>query len=386
MSELSAPRSDPTPRTGRGLRTLEVWTFPLVVFLALAALYMWRFRNEDARWTVEDHFHWDATHYFTVARGGYVAAPCDANSENLCGNAGWFPGLALVGAAAMKLLPPSQHGAVLAASWMLSLASFYLLYLLVRRKYDVASARLALLSAAAFPTAFYHLLAFPYALYTALSLFVAYAIERRWWWLAIPAAMYLGATYPSGALIAGLAGWPVLQHWFGQRASSQFVRRANRREDLARLAIAAAAIGGTVAFSLYCYKQFNDFFLYVHFQQKYGHSTGAIVQAFKDWLVPKWRTELPVTIMVVYAFVTSLAFFGRRVPTEWTLYGLAILLFTPVFGTFECYYRHIVPCWPLHVAIAVSPAPWRVKLAWCVIGVVLGLLYFAPTYANLLLV
>lgn len=383
MIESNATLNPSTTRWRVALVRLEALLLPLLVFLLMASLYVWRFKDVHSAWTIHDHFQWDAKHYFDVARGGYVVVPCDSDSGSLCGNAGWFPGLALVGALAMKLVQTHQHAAMLGASWLFSLASFYLLYLLARRRYGAGAARLALLSAATFPTAFYHVLAFPYALYTALSLSVAYALDRRWWWVAFFPALYLGATYPSGPLIVILAGWPVLRDFFSRNSDvSRPMLRARRWAMFGRSTVVVAAALGTLLFSLYCYKQFHDFLLYVHFQEKYGHAAGAIWQSLKDWLIPRWRQELPVTIMAVYAFLTVVAFFGRRIPTEWTLYGLAILLFTPAFGTFECYYRHIVPCWPIHMAIATSPAPRRVKVAWFLLGLVVGVLYLAPAFAN----
>ncbi|MBU8932974.1 MAG: hypothetical protein KOO62_03095 [candidate division Zixibacteria bacterium] len=307
---------------------------------------------------------WDGQHYFSIAHNGYEVFPCPENPSYICGNAGWFPLYPLAAAMAGKLLVPLG----LEMRWVMiitSLICFWLallvLYRLVKMKYGQRVALWSILSLLLFPTSFYYATAFPYSLYLLLVTVVFSLLEeKRYLLVAIPAGL-LAITYPSGIIIALPLGRMMLREWFDNRhfpaeSSDRLVSQGKWTARWPALGVATITVGlALVAYFLYNWWQFDNFWLYFDFQAKpyYSHEPifplVSVVQSLIDLPLNN-----PVFIMLVFVIATTTVFYRRIIPVSWQLYMFGVLLFTPAAGTTDCYYRHIIVVFPLFVMIALA--------------------------------
>lgn len=319
---------------------------------------------------------WDGQHYFSIARDGYEMFPCLEDSSLICGTVGWFPLYPIVAATTGKLL--SSFG--IEERWTMiitSLLSFWLallaLFRLVETKFGLRVASLSIVALLLFPTSFYFATAFPYSIYLFLATLVFLTLEKKQYLLsAIPAGL-LAVTYPSGIVIVLPLLWTLVANW----------HKLNMQKRLS-IGTAIAAVGLTlVLFCTYYWWQFDDFFLYFHFQAKpyYRHDI-----AIPFVTIVKSLTALPynnpVFIMGIFTVITTITFYQHKVPVSWQLFMFGVLLFTPTAGTMVCYYRHIIVAFPLLVMVALSVRSrrkWLLPL-YAVTSIVLSWLVFLRAY------
>ena len=293
---------------------------------------------------------WDGQHYLSIAATGYEAFPCPDNPAWICGNVGWFPLFPLAGRLVNFVVGPSG----LDMRWSLLIAGFLALYLALLLLYRLVAARfdhtVALTSLGAlllFPTSFYFLTAFPYALYLLLAVSVFYLLEReKNWACALPAGL-LAVTYPSGLVITLPLLWTLVSRW----------RSIPLHPRIALFWSVCAAGFALVLYGLYNQLRFDDFFLYVHFQSKpyYAHEATFPLIPIVDSIVNLTGAH-PVRIMLIFAAALLAIFYSRKLPASWQIFMWAVLLFTPTAGTTDSYYRHIIVAFPLYVMIAANLA------------------------------
>jgi len=320
---------------------------------------------------------WDGQHYLSIAREGYQKYPCPDNPALICGNVGWFPVYPLAARAVGTALRPfglDMRWGMLATSLLSFWLALLLLYRLIARRFDPRTATFSLIALVSFPTSFYFLTAFPYAFYLLLAVLVFYLLDTTRFLAAVIPAALLAATYPSGVVI----GLPILWTLIAGR------NRLARREKLSLLASTAAVGLGLLAYGLYYWYRFNDFFLYVHFQSKpyYAHEASfplaPIIRSLLD--LPAAH---PIFVMLLFVIATLLLFYRRRLPVAWQLYLFAVLLFTPAAGTTTSYYRHIIVAFPLAIIVGDACSHryrrWAV-MVWFPVALILMWAVFLKNY------
>ncbi len=290
---------------------------------------------------------WDGQHYLSIARDGYERFPCPEDPTLICGNVGWFPGLPLLAGFAdifLGTIGLDMTWIILIVSWICFWLALLVLYKLVELRFGASEAAMTTVALLVFPASFYFLTAFPYALYLLLAASVFLLLEQKhYWWCALPAGL-LAITYPSGITITLPLLWILLRHWRDHSASQR-----------AALFTSGAAVGLALClYFLYNAIVFDDFFLYVHFQQKpyYAHETAfPLIPMFESFTA--LPLNHPIPLMLLFVIGSLILFYVKRVPVAWQIFMFAVLLFTPTAGTTTSYYRHIVVAFPLYVMIAV---------------------------------
>ena len=322
---------------------------------------------------------WDAEHYFSIASQGYQMFPCDWNPEAVCGNVGWFPFYPLL-AKVLGWIGLDHRFGLLGLSWVSLFASMLLIYRMVLNRFGENSALFSLLALVTFPSAFYFLTAFPYALYLLLAVSILYTLEHKIDWLLIPLTGCLTVTYPSGAVV----GFPLLYALL-----TRFARITVRARIVLAGAIVSIGVAMFIYFSYYWFA-FGDFFLYtkIHSQYYYAHGISFPFIVFYDVLT-QLTSSSPVFVIVAFLLITLPLFYNHRLPVSWQIYMWSILLFTPTMGTCDCYYRHIVVAFPMFIMIGTAVASrWRkyLLIPYVVVSLWLGWsVYFAPYKIGLLM-
>ncbi len=298
---------------------------------------------------------WDGQHYLSIARDGYRIQPCEGlPSSFICGNVGWFPMYPMFGKLLIATGLDARFG-MLALSWLALWGALILLYRLLIKMFDSTVAKLSCVLLLLFPTSFYFACVFPYSLYLLLAVTVMTLLyERRYHWLLIPCGL-LAATYPSGAII----GLPVAYELI-----KRFKSLTNKARAWLLAALAALPLAILLYFGYYLIT-FDDFLLYTRFQGQsyYAHklSIPFVTLYFSLTSMPIMHPEI---LAVLFAFGTLIIMYTKKLPVGWLLFLLGILLFTPTFGTTQCYYRHIVVAFPLSVLVALN---WQSRRKWLIL-------------------
>lgn len=164
-------------------------------------------------WSSAEWARWDSEHYLSIAERGYEVGSCEGvafrDADDLCGNAGWFPGYpylvrpliaaGLAAPTAARVVSLLALAALFATLWFGFLA---------RRPRGQAMAAMAL--AAAFPGSVYFGAIFPMSVLAACLVGVLAAIERRRWVVAGVIGAGAAVSYASGAAVAIVAVVPLL--------------------------------------------------------------------------------------------------------------------------------------------------------------------------------
>ncbi|HWR83358.1 MAG TPA: hypothetical protein VN285_08645 [Candidatus Deferrimicrobium sp.] len=286
---------------------------------------------------------WDGQHYLSIARDGYEKYPCAQRPGYTCGNVGWFPFYPLVGRAVgfvFGLFGLDFTVAMPATSWLALWLALLALYRLVERQFGDRPAAVCIGTLLLFPTSFYYITSFPYSLFLLLAVCSLGLLQsERYGLLALPIAC-LAVTYPSGVVIGIPILYTVIVKW----------RHLGARQKLALFASLAAIGAALVLYAAYYWWKFDDFLLYLHYQEQsqYAHRITVPLLPMIDSL-RHWSWKDPAVIMLIFVSVTMAIFYSRRVPVSWMLLMFGIILFTPTMGTMMCYYRHVVVAFPLFV-------------------------------------
>ena len=323
---------------------------PTVFFITFLLIYALLFSIGERKYSslARSLIQWDGQHYLSIARDGYEAFPCPDSPDLICGNVGWFPMYPLIAGAIWKIVGFTG----LSISWVMILTNAIALWLallvlfsLVQKKYDQKTAAYSVGALLLFPTSFYFLTAFPYALYLLLAVVIFQLLEQKRYFLAVVPTGMLAVTYPSGVVIGVPILWVLFSKW----------RRLTTRQKQA-LIISLATIG--IALFLYClynWWKFDDFLLYVHFQSKpyYAHqATFPLIPIIQALLKRSYAD--PVWLMLTFCIIMVMIFYQKKLSMSLQLFLFGILLFTPTFGTTTCYYRHIVVAFPLAIMIGLA--------------------------------
>ena len=223
----------------------------------------------------------DTAHYLSIAKYGYVLAPCSPDDPlpGHCGNTGWMPGYAWALRPFIAAgLSPRWASVVVSATFVLaSLTTLWVGFLSSWKQGGV----LALFVAAFFPGQVYQHGAFPLALFSLFALLCLLAALRDRWLLAGLAGALAALTYSTGWLLA-----PVLLAW-GLACPTPVGRW--KGAALAAL-LTLSGFLGVLLLQWWQVGAWNAFFLV---QGAYGHKLGS---PFLTWWIvvrevftPPWR-------------------------------------------------------------------------------------------------
>lgn len=358
------------------LRNSWNWLFPVVAGILYLLIILTVMQTGAVKYhqLTRTLSQWDGQHYLTIARDGYKIEPCPPGfpDDYLCGNIGWFPGYPLI-VSLITWLPVAVPWALLIINWIAFIAGLGILYRILVKKYDIPTARVSIVALLCFPTSFYFIAAFPYALYFLCSVLIFFLLKKKVYGWIIPLIALLTITYPSGLMIA----LPLLYYLMTNRKTISPTKRIQLLTGVIITGVSLACFAG------YYWLKFDNFFLYQDFQAQalYDHQISfpltilaksfavnpaqvvsdlqsALQASYSTYLIQyRYATVWLITILLLIIF---LIFYTKKIPVIWQIYMWGILLFTPTFGTLDCYYRHIIVAWPIFVMVGAGMSNrWR---------------------------
>lgn len=352
---------------------------PLIVYVIFFGLYAGYSKFENNSYIYLPI--WDVEHYLTISEQGYIKHSCrpgiDYPEGEICGNVGWYPMWPLVVRTLKPLFGGNAQYAFLGLVYLFGLAGFVLLFLFIEKYYSFTAALLAILALAGSPPGFYLLTGFPYALM--LFLFAVYihmlfhkeGLLRET--VLFLAALMLALSYPSGMLFALI---PVIWYWFEKKRNLTAI---GWYLGLARYII-PFALGPLILWS-YFYFKFDDFFLQLHFQEKYDRTW-----AFPLWVMGKSLINdsilSPENLTMLWYGLIFILFYPKGVRREFWIFALVLYFFSPATGAMTSVYRHYLVIFPIYLIPAVSERPLWLKAVFIALGLGLALFRFFPEFMH----
>jgi hypothetical protein len=299
---------------------------PVAVFaavgavMALAAYAAGQDPFHPATWA-----HWDSALYESIARHGYLIAPCPSPRPGvLCGNAGWFPGYPLVLAGLLRLGVPMPAGGV-ALSWLFSLATLILLWRTFLGRRATPGALACLVFAACPPGAVFHYAEFPLSMNSFLTVLALWQLHQRRWLRG-----GLVGALACGSYVIGVALAPVALVWAACAGRDTPARERLRRCLLSGGVMTLGAVAVVAAMQLYT-GHWDAYFLT---QAKYNHHPVWPGVTFSARLAPLWTMSglgrLPPVQMAAVAvamscLLTHTVRHRRRMDaTRWLVFSLSM--------------------------------------------------------------
>jgi hypothetical protein len=284
-------------------------------------------------WNVIDlHNRWDAYWYLDIAENGY-----SLRGENSQANVVFFPLYPLL----MAALAPLAGGNLVLSGWMVSSLFLALaacmLARLTREFHSGVDPALPVVFLLAYPTAFFLNAVYSESLFLFLSLAMVYCALKRRFLLAALWAALASATRVAGVFLLVLLLVEFVQA-YGWRA---LLTRRVWPLMLAPL--------GAVAFFLYHWVAFGDFFLYLKVQGSYGRDFEV---AAGDLLDFRNAPDLAHTLLELFytgaAIVLGVVALVRFRPSYgmYMLFSLAVALST---GTTLGIVRYAMVMFPIHL-------------------------------------
>lgn len=350
---------------------------PILIFVLFAGLYflLAAYNHNDLLFKPV----WDIRHYQSIAEQGYQARPCDPTTDypmgKICGNVGWFPGWPIV----VRFLSLGQINlAFKIFPYIFALVGFVLFYNLLLSWSGGKTALIGTIALAATPSAFYYLTGFPYSFILflfSIYLYYLYTPLARGRLLLLPTiALALSLTYPSAFLTAVI---PLT--WL--------LNKLRKKEISGRPSIllkhfcyyVIPFLLGPLLLSAYFYFRFDDFLLFVHFQEKYSRGWDFPLTVITNSLL-----QFPITYVenstILFYGLTFIVFFRYRIKPELIVYLLVLFLFSPATGSVMSIYRHYLLLFPAAMVIGTSNRPLWLKLAYIAWGLSLAIMRFFPLF------
>jgi len=136
---------------------------------------------------------------------------------------------------------------------------------------------------------------------------------------------------------------------------------------------------GPLLLSAYFYFRFDDFLLFVHFQEKYSRGWDFPLTVITNSLL-----QFPITYVenstILFYGLTFIVFFRYRIKPELIVYLLVLFLFSPATGSVMSIYRHYLLLFPAAMVIGTSNRPLWLKLAYIAWGLSLAIMRFFPLF------
>jgi hypothetical protein len=309
------------------------WTdIPLILALGVRVA-LFAVASVAARFFVPNGFagnlniwdRWDALWYISIATDGYTYAPHAQTSVVFYPV---LPLLLLVLHLPFSFLPFNSYlVAGMLIAWVSFLAACCVLYRITLERFGQATAYGAVLLLATFPFSLYYGAAYTESLFLLLALLAFYAIERQRWGLAASMALIAGATRPTGVFVGVCVIAAYALDWYQTKHPL--------RRDVAWLALVPL---GTLAYLVYNYFQWGDFFAPMHVSDAAwrrgglrweGLSQGIYLLTHPDaWLNGTDYKPLLFGLYSVLAllFLISLPFIWRKLGPIYTLYAVLAIL------------------------------------------------------------
>jgi len=325
---------------------------------------------------------WDVGHYLTISETGYEVQPCTYAAgkpiDGICGNVGWYPAWPIVTALVRPLLGGSSQLAFTGLAFLFSLLLFLLLFELMSRLYNSKAATLAVLALAASPAAFYLITGFPYALMLSLLFLYLLFLYRKPSLKRevglILTALVISLCYPSGVLYAIL---PFI--WYIRTENKNGNRPVDINYWLGLTKYIIPFILGPLLLWTFFYFKFDDFFLQLHFQEKFGRTWDFPLTVIFKALVG-YSLLIPENITVLWYGLIFLLFYPYKIKPELWIMGLFLFLFSPATGTLMSIYRHYLLIFPAYMMIGTSARPLWLKIGFIAIGFIISLSILFPKF------
>lgn len=353
----------------------KTFWYPTILFILFLIVYLILFNIGGHKYysLTRTLTQWDGQLYLSVARDGYEKFPCEHNPNNICGNVGWFPFYPIT-AWLLSLTGININWSIIIISWLSLWLALLFIYKLVKDKEDEKIALVTLIALLVFPSSFYFLTAFPYALFLCLVSAIFLLVENKRFTFLFLLTALLAITYPSGIVIGLPLLYYLIKNW----------RKLNNREKT-KISASLFSIGiALFLYGLYYWIKFDDFFLYRHFQAQsyYAHQISfpfvVIIRSLMDL-----KTSNPIFVSLLFTILVTILFYSPKMDIGWQLFMFGILLFTPTMGTTTSYYRQIIVAFPLFVLIGRAiNSKWRKYLlgAYIVLAIYLMEEIFLPAY------
>jgi len=325
---------------------------------------------------------WDVGHYLTISETGYEVLPCtDASGKptgGICGNVGWYPAWPIVTALVRPIVGGSSQLAFSGLAFMFSFLLFLLLFELMNRLYDGKTATLAVLALAASPAAFYLITGFPYALM--LTLLFLYLLllynqhsPKRDIGLFIT-ALAISLCYPSGILYAII---PFI--WYIRTEREKNEKSIRIYYWLHLIKYIAPFILGPLLLWTYFYFKFDNFFLQLHFQEKFGRTWDFPLSVIFRGLTG-YSLLIPENVTVLWYGLIFLLFHPYKTKAELWIMAAFLFLFSPATGTLMSIYRHYLIIFPAYMIIGTSVRPVWMKIGFIAVGLIISMTILFPKF------
>jgi hypothetical protein len=350
---------------------------PIAVFIAFLALYIGFSRLYDNNYLFRPV--WDVEHYWSISVRGYEVFPCTPGVNGppgaICGNPGWFPMWPL----AVKLIRPLLGGSSrYAFNYLPQLFTFLgviLIFLFIDERFGRRAAIISILALLFNPAGFYWMTGFPYALM--LFLFAGYLCllyRPQSIFIRILAAVFalgLSLSYPTGFIFAVI---PLIRY-----ISENGKVKKNISYWLKLCGHVVPFLLGPLLLFTYFYIRFDDFWLHLHFQEKY-HRTWAFpfYVMFKSLFTqPLWSPE---NLTILWYGLALALLWPYKIRRELWLLALILFLFSLTTGTTTSLYRHYLMIVPVYFLIGTSGRPIWLKMGFVAVGLAAALSIMFPEF------
>lgn len=337
--------------------------FPILVFVLFALAFFgynqWQYSKDPEGKTAKYSFT------RTFLQGRYdqgIYRGIGVTRYELGKRSGWYPGAAIAGGILWRAIgePSERHPLPLfylcffVPSIVCGVLFFYCFYRYSLIRWGPKTAVVSLASLACFPPSFYFLTAFPYNMALACMTGYLLAYEKGGRFRHIPLstlAFFCAIAYPSTVLFAV---FPIFDE-----ARKQWGARKFRIG--AYFAYGVPFVLGPLAFFTYLYFVTGDFWGYLNHQgAHYGRVFGAPIQAILDYW-QNYPASYPENLTAVLVLLYLALYSNSRMGVALWAYMLAIFIFSPFTGSFQCVYRHYLLAFPLHYLCGLSSKPLWLK-------------------------
>jgi len=359
---------------------MKKYLIPIAIYLIFIGLYIGLSKAENNDFLFQPV--WDVQHYLDISEIGYQVYPCtpgvDGYAGQICGNSGWYPMWPIIVKIFRPLTGGSSRITFIGLAFIFSLIFFLTFFRFMEKQYDIKAAGITLSALAFGPASFYLITGFPYALFCLLFilyLILIYKQESTYRNIALfVLGLMISLTYPTGILIAVV---PAIYYLFPADKSRIDVRSAGYWLKLTYYVL--PFILGLFLLWTYFYFKFDDFFLQLHFQEKY-HRTWAV----PFWIMLKSLFKEPIlspeNLSILWFGLIFILFTPGKLKKELWIAGLVLYLFSLTTGTTMSIYRHYLLILPAYMMIGVSSRPLWLKILYIAIGLLISLKILFPLF------
>ncbi len=360
---------------------MKKYLTPVIIYLCFAGFYVGFSQVKHTSYLYQPV--WDVAQYVDISERGYDAHPCtsyDYPPGKICGNVGWYPMWPIVIAAVRPLVGGSSQTAVVLLTFLFTLLGFLFLFNFAEKRFGAIPGVVMLAAIAFGPSSFYFLAGFPYALMLLLfslylpALYGPSGIKREL--ILFITALAFSLCYPSALFLVIL---PVVWHFLNSRKTGISIKSLNFWLNLGKYAL--PYILGPLLLWGYFYLRFDDFFLQLHFQEKYHRTwTIPLVTMYKS--LTFYPIFSPENIVIWWYGLLLLVFIPYEVGPELWLPGLFLYLLSPATGTTLSIYRHYLVIFPAYLIIGASRRPLWLKVIFILVGFFLAIMVLFPGFIS----